>query len=49
MFIDVIFGYIWNWTSCKLGFHKWDAYAGFYELKPHPQAKCKRCGKGYNG
>lgn len=47
MFIDVLFGFIWNWTNCKLGFHKWDKYSGFYEEKPHYQAKCKRCGVNY--
>lgn len=49
MFIDVLFGFIWNWTACKLSFHKWDKFNGYYEERVARGAVCKRCGKVNNG
>lgn len=41
MFIDVLFGFVWNWGACKLGFHKWNMTRGYDE--PHHTAVCLRC------
>lgn len=42
MFIDVLFGFIWNWFACKFGWHKWSKLRGYDT--PHYKAVCKRCG-----
>jgi hypothetical protein len=33
--------------ACVLGFHKWDKYRGFDEVKPHHTARCYYCNERY--
>lgn len=52
MFIDVLFGFIWNWLKpivCKIIGHKWSMYAGYEQIRVHPSAVCERCKAKYNG
>lgn len=28
---------------CKLGWHKWDMYAGYEQIRVHKNAICERC------
>lgn len=41
---------ILNWLTdkltkakCRLGWHDWDMYSGFYEERVHPSAHCRDC------
>ena len=31
--------------KCKLGFHDWDKYSGYYKERVSKNAVCKRCDK----
>lgn len=45
------FSYFKDWLRnkywCQFGWHKWDMYAGYDELRVHGRAKCERCGVRY--
>lgn len=32
---------------CWIGWHDWDMYAGFEQIRVHSKAKCERCGAKY--
>lgn len=51
MFIDVALGFAWNWFACKVGWHKWDKFNGYYEERVAEGAHCKRakCQAVYHG
>lgn len=37
-----------NKLACKLGFHDWDKYNGYYKERVSWNATCQRCGKKNN-
>lgn len=35
--------------KCKLFGHKWDMFAGYEQIRIHPNGICRNCGVKYNG
>lgn len=44
MFIDVLFGFVWNWGKQLFCNHDWDKTHGYYG-DPVAGARCNKCRK----